>query len=138
MTAVRSASFPGPEWMERFARVLAGDPELRLVGRFFTCDILLDFETARYLVRLREGAVQEIVAEPGWDRPWTFALRAPRRVWERYLQPVPPPLYHHLFALLMRVPEFRLEGDTLAAAQNVRALARFCDLLRVVGGAAGG
>jgi hypothetical protein len=125
-------SFPAGEWMDRFARVVAEDPELRLVGRSFTCDVLLDFETARYLVRVQEGAVREIVAEPAWDRPWTFALRAPRRVWDRYLQPVPPPLYHHLFAMLMRVPEFRLEGNTLAAAQNIRALARFCELLRAV------
>ena len=125
--------FPTREWMERFVRLVATDPELRLVGRFFTCDVLLDFETARYLVRVQEGAIRELVEEPAWDRPWTFALRAPRHVWERFLQPVPPPLYHHLFAMLMRVPQFRLEGDTLAAAQNVRALARCCDLLRAVG-----
>jgi len=34
--------------------------------------------------------------------------------------------------MLMRVDEFRLEGDTLVAAQNIRALARMCDLMRVV------
>lgn len=125
-------SFPDPDWMQRYADAVNRDPELRLCGRFFTCDVLFDFESARYLVRVLEGTVCEVVPSPTYDRPWAFALRAPRAVWERYLQPVPPPLYHHIFAMLMRVPEFRLEGNTLAAAQNARALARMCDLMRAV------
>ena len=128
-------SFPASDWMARYVAALNGDPELRLVGGFFTCDVLLDFETVRYLVRVDGGTVREVVENPGYDRPWAFALRAPRHVWDRYLAPVPPPLYHHIFAMLMRVPEFRLEGDTLAAAQNIRALARMCDLMRAVPGA---
>mgnify|MGYP001581562146 FL=1 len=124
--------FPEPDWMKRYAEVVNQDPELRLVGRFFTCDVLLDFETARYLVRVLEGTVREVVPDPAFDRPWAFALRAPRAVWERYLQRVPPPLYHHIFAMLMRVREFKLEGDTLAAHQNIRALVRMCDLMRAV------
>ena len=126
-------NFPASDWMARYAAVVNGDPELRLVGGFFSCDVLLDFETVRYLVRVNAGSVPDVVENPGYDRPWAFALRAPRRVWERYLEPVPPPLYHHIFAMLMRVPEFRLEGDTLVAAQNIRALARMCDLMRGVG-----
>jgi hypothetical protein len=125
-------SFPASDWMTRYAAVVNEDAELRLVGRFFTCDVLLDFESVRYLVRMDGGRIREVVENPGYDRPWAFALRAPARVWERYLEPVPPPLHHHIFAMLMRVPEFRLEGDTLVAAQNVRALARMCDLMRVV------
>lgn len=125
-------TFPDPDWMHRYAEVVNGDPELRLIGKFFTCDFLLHFETARYLVRVLEGTVREVIPNPTFDRPWAFALQAPRSVWERYLQPVPPPLYHHLFAMLMRVPEFRLEGNTLAVAQNIRALARMCDLMRAV------
>lgn len=122
--------FPDREWMQRYVSVANADPELRLIGKFFTCDFLLDFETIRYLVRVADGAVRDVVPNPHFDRPWAFALRAPRTVWKKYLQPIPPPLYHHIFAMLMRVPEFRLEGNTLAAAQNIRALVRMCDLLR--------
>ena len=124
--------FPELGWMTRYVEVVNGDPELRLIGRFFTCDLLLDFEAARYLLRVLEGTIRDVVPSPGHDRPWQFALRAPRSVWEKYLQPVPPPLHHHLFAMLMRVPEFKLEGNTLTAAQNIRALARMCDLMRGV------
>lgn len=118
--------------MRRYAAVANADPELRLIGKFFTCDFLLDFEAVRYLMRVFEGRVRETVPDPHYDRPWAFALRGPRQVWEKYLQPIPPPLYHHIFAMLMRVPEFRLEGNTLAAMQNIRALVRMCDLLRSV------
>ncbi len=118
--------------MKRYAEVVNQDPEFRLVGKFFTCDFLLDFEAARYLVRVLEGTVREVVPAPTVDSPWAFALRAPRSVWDRYLQPVPLPLYHHIFAMLMRVPEFRLEGNTLVAHQNIRALVRMCDLMRAV------
>ena len=43
---------------------------------------------------------------------------------------LPPPLFNELFAMLMRVPEFKLEGDTLLAVQNARALQRFMSLMR--------
>lgn len=125
-------TFPDLGWMKRYVDVVNGDPELRLIGKCFTCDVCLDFEAARYLVRVVEGTILDVIPNPGHDRPWQFALRAPRSVWEKYLQPIPPPLYHHLFAMLMRVPEFRLEGNTLTAAQNIRALVRMCDLMRVV------
>ncbi len=124
--------FPDHAWMQRYARVVNEDAELRLVGSHFTCDFLLDFETIRYLVRVAAGSIREVIPQPSFDHPWAFAIRAPRSVWEKYLRPIPPPLYHHLFAMLMRVPEFRVEGNTLTAAQNIRALVRICDLLRIV------
>jgi len=43
-------NFPASDWMARYAAVVNGDPEIRLVGGFFSCDVLLDFETVRYLV----------------------------------------------------------------------------------------
>jgi len=43
---VPGMSFPASAWMARYVAALNGDPELRLVGGFFTCDVLLDFERA--------------------------------------------------------------------------------------------
>ena len=47
-------NFPASDWMARYAAVVNGDPEIRLVGGFFSCDVLLDFETVRYLVPVLE------------------------------------------------------------------------------------
>ena len=52
---------------------------------------------------------------------------------ERPLSPTPEPLYHDFFAMLMRVPGFVLEGDTLAAMQNARALHRAMNVMRTLG-----
>ncbi len=46
------------------------------------------------------------------------------------MSPQPPALYHDFFAMLMRVPAFVLEGDTLVAMQNARALHRMMNVMR--------
>jgi hypothetical protein len=42
-------------------------------------------------------------------------------------------LFHDFFAMLMRVPEFKLEGDGLIAMQNARALHRMMNIMRETG-----
>ena len=46
------------------------------------------------------------------------------------MSPSSPPLYHDFFAMLMRVPEFELDGNSLAAMQNARALHRMMNILK--------
>jgi hypothetical protein len=74
--------------------------------------------------------VASFVCSPRLDVPCAFGFRGAAAIWERYLAPVPPPLYHNVFAMLMRVPGFVLEGDTLVALQHARALLRAMTLLR--------
>jgi hypothetical protein len=42
-------------------------------------------------------------------------------------------LFHDFFAMLMRVPEFVLEGDGFVAMQNARALHRMMNIMRETG-----
>jgi hypothetical protein len=62
-----------------------------------------------------------------------FGFRAPVEVWRKFLSADPPPLFHDFFAMLMRVPEFVLEGDGLVAMQNARALHRMMNVMRETG-----
>ena len=62
-----------------------------------------------------------------------FGFRAPIEVWRKFLSADPPPLFHDFFAMLMRVPEFVLEGDGLVAMQNARALQRMMNVMRETG-----
>ena len=62
-----------------------------------------------------------------------FGFQAPVEVWRKFLSPNPPPLFHDFFAMLMRVPEFVLEGDGLMAMQNARALHRMMNIMRETG-----
>lgn len=129
-----ASGFPSPQWMAAFQERVNRDEELALIGHWFTTDFLFGAGETRYLLRVERGRLVEVLPEPRFDQPWSFALRAPVEHWEKFTQPVPPPLFNEVFAMLMRVPEFRLEGDTLVAAQNARALQRFMSLMRNVGG----
>ena len=66
------------------------------------------------------------------DAPCTFGFRASADVWRRFFSDPPEPLYHDVFAMLMRVPGFVLEGDTLVAMQHARALHRAMRVMRTI------
>jgi hypothetical protein len=113
--------FPSPEWMAAFQQVVNSDEELAVIGNWFTIAFLFQAGDAQFLFRVERGRLVEIVPSPRFDQPWTFALRAPAEHWRNFIKP-------------LRVPEFKLEGNTLAAMQNARALQRFMSLMRAVGG----
>jgi hypothetical protein len=123
-------TFPDSAWLDAFQRRVNSDPEMQAIGDWFTAAISLTFGDDRYLLHLDKGKIASIVSKPGLDQPADFGFRAPLDTWRRFLSPKPPPLYHDFFAMLMRVPEFVLEGDSLAAMQNARALHRMMNLMR--------
>ena len=61
--------------------------------------------------RVDRGQIVDVNAAPRIDSRSVFGFRAPLEVWRRFVSPNPPPLFHDFFAMLMRVPEFVLEGD---------------------------
>lgn len=123
---------PTPEWMDRFRDTVNQDAELNLIGEWFTTDFKLSFEGNDYLLKVRGGQIEEILHAPRFDAPAQFSLRAPMSVWRKFINPDPEPLYHDFFAMLMRVPEFEVDGDSLAAMQNARALHRMMNILRTM------
>jgi hypothetical protein len=125
--------YPGLAWLERFQTHANADPELCVIGDWFTTAFGLTFGESRYALKVERGRISEIVAAPRLDTRVLFGFRAPVAVWRKFLSPQPPPLYHDFFAMLMRVPEFVLEGDGLIAMQNARALHRMMNVMREVG-----
>jgi hypothetical protein len=117
-------------WLESFRDRVNADPEMKLIGRWFTTPISLSFGEIRYVLHIAEGRIGEIVANPRIDVRAAFGFHAPVEVWRKFLSTRPPPLYHDFFAMLMRVPEFVIEGDSLLAMQNARALHRMMNLMR--------
>lgn len=119
--------------MAAFAARANADPELRITGRKFFVDFSVTFDEVRYVLQVKEGRIERVLAAPRFDVRTQFGIRAPMRVWSKFLDPDPPPLFHDFFAMLMRVPDFVLDGDTLVAMQNARALHRMMNLMRGVG-----
>ena len=121
---------PSLEWMEKYRDAVNADPEMAVVGDWLTVDFKISFEGSDFLLSVRSGRIVDIVSNPRFDRPAAFTMRAPMSVWNKFVSPNPPPLYHDFFAMLMRVDEFELDGDTLAAMQNARALHRMMNILK--------
>jgi len=125
-----SALFPEIAWMESYRDRVNEDPEMEVIGGWFTTSIAFTFGERRYVVRVERGRITDINAAPRVDARSAFGFRAPLAVWIKFVSPDPPALYHDFFAMLMRVPEFVLEGDALVAMQNARALQRMMNLMR--------
>ena len=125
--------YPGLTWLAHYRERVNADPELKVIGDWFTTTFALAFGDSRYALKVEKGCIVDIVVAPMFDVRTLFGFRAPVEVWRKFLSPNPPPLFHDFFALLMRVPEFVLEGDVLVAMQNARALHRMMNIMRETG-----
>lgn len=121
------------EWLARFRDRVNADPEMAVIGDWFTAAFSLSCGDRRCVVRFEQGKLVETIVSPRVDTRCAFGFRASEEIWSRFLSPVAEPLYHDFFAMLMRVPGFVLEGDTLAAMQNARALHRAMNVMRTLG-----
>lgn len=127
------SDYPGVSWLTQYRDRVNGDPELNVIGDWFNATFSLTFGGNRYALKIDRGKIADIIASPRLDVRVAFGFAAPVEVWKKFLSPNPPPLFHDFFAMLMRVPEFRLEGDSLAAMQNARALHRMMNIMRETG-----
>jgi hypothetical protein len=119
-------------WLDRVRERVNADPELQLIGNWFTTAFSLTSGDQRCIVRFERGRIVQTFPSPRLDVRCAFGFRASPEIWARFFAAVPEPLYHDFFAMLMRVPGFVLEGDTLVAMQHARALHRAMNVIRTV------
>ena len=120
-------------WLKSFQERVNADPEMQVIGDWLTTALSLTCGDRRCIVRFERGKLVEVVSSPRIDVRCSFGFRASPDIWSKFLSPVPEPLYHDFFAMLMRVPGFVLEGDTLIAMQHARTLHRAMNLMRTIG-----
>jgi hypothetical protein len=108
---------------------MKSDPELSVVGRFFTCDLLLGSGDRRFLLHFQDGNLAEIVPDPLPVIPWQVEIKAPEETWDKFLQNPPPPMFHDVWAAVW-LGHMTLEGDTKVLMQNHLAVWRTLKLLR--------
>ena len=109
MTDVIDAFDPTAAFMDLAARV-NDDEFLVHRGRFLTGDILVEIGDVPFIVAIDKGKVAAVERGPFPLRPWVFAVRGSEEGWRGFWQPIPPPQFHDIFALVKR-GHFRLEGD---------------------------
>jgi hypothetical protein len=122
-------------WLKRFEERVNADREMHVIGDWFTTAFSLSCEDRRCIVRFDRGRLVEFTVSPRLDVRCVFGFRASREIWTRFFSKDPEPLYHDFFAMLMRVRGFVLEGDTLAAMQNARALHRTMNIMKAAAAA---
>jgi hypothetical protein len=85
------------------------------------------------LVRMNRGKVEGLFIDPGpLDERYQFAIRASPDTWKNFSLPMPPPMFHGIWAATFR-SGMKLEGDILVLMQNLRELTRHLELLRQTG-----
>lgn len=110
---------------DELAERVNGNARLVARGRHVSAVMLLDAEADSVLVRIQDGAVVAVEKAPALMPAFTFALRAPREAWAKFLSAKPPVGYTDIFAL-QRKRLLRLEGDLRPFMAN---LLYFKDLL---------
>jgi len=119
-------------WLTQLQSTINNDAEMGIIGDWFTVAMSLSGDRDRCVLRFERGRLVHTISTPRLDTPCAFGFRASDEIWRRFFANPPEPLYHDIFAMLMRVPGFVLEGDTLVAMQHARALHRAMRVMRTV------
>ena len=120
-----------PEFLAALQEAARGDAEL---GAFaanaeFRFRLLVGGKAAD--ISFAGNGELEIATGGAGGRP-DFALQAPAKVWAKFFSLPPPAPYHAIYAMKMRVPEFRVEGDEMKLAQHAHLVRRVLEVGREV------
>lgn len=113
-----SAFPPAAAWRAACAR----DATLSAWAGPWSVCFAIAVDGAPTVVALEEGRVTAGAAIPA------FTLEAPASVWAKFLEPIPPRHHHGLFAMLYRVPAFRVDGDQLTLMQHAHVVRRVLEI----------
>lgn len=87
---------------EALPALVNADADLVRRGRFLSCDFKLGIGPLPLVVSIVHGEVAAVTGGPFLLRPWLFALDAAPSTWSQFLEPVPAPGVHDIFALSKR------------------------------------
>jgi hypothetical protein len=96
--------------LDTIAAIVNADARLVERGRFVDTTFMIAIDGADTLIRIQEGRVTKVTPGPFITPNYSFALRAPRAVWDKFWQPLPPPGLTVVFALVIQ-KLMRVEGD---------------------------
>jgi hypothetical protein len=106
-----------------------GDALLARFGRDLSLALIVGDGELDWLVEIERGAVVRVTRGPLVMPRSDLRLRAASETWARFLEPVPPPGYHDLFAM-RRYRRIQVEGDIRLMSAYLFYLKRLFALLR--------
>jgi hypothetical protein len=124
--------FLNPGQLERLRQDINQDAEFKLAARYMSEDILLEVDNSRCIVKVHDGAIQEINPDPFSNEHWSFGIKATSGSWDKLLQSSPPPFYTGLNAAMMR-GNLQITGHIEAAFAYLWAMNRMLDIMKQSG-----
>jgi hypothetical protein len=99
-----------PPMIDKIPAFVNADARLVHRGRFVDTTFMIAVDDDYTLVRIDAGRVTSVTHGPFITPNYSFALRAPRAVWDRFWQPLPPRGFTDVFALVKQ-KLMKVEGD---------------------------
>lgn len=106
-----------------------GDALLARYGRDLELALIVGDGDLDWLVEIEDGKVTRVTRGPLVMPRSDLRLRAASDTWARFLEPVPPPGYHDLFAM-RRYRRIQIEGDIRLMSAYLFYIKRLFELLR--------
>jgi hypothetical protein len=126
------------EAIDRFAGIANSDAWLVHRARHLDTSFLLGAGDTLCLVRIHRGRIDRVDRGPFVMPRWAFALKGSADAWARFWEPVPPPGFHDLMALI-KTRRLVLEGDQHPFFANLRYFKELLALPRTfIGEGSGG
>ncbi len=121
--------FMNPKETEAIQDYVNADPEFRIAAAHMMTNVLLQVGESRCVVKVREGRISELLAEPVFAQTYAFYVKGSEDAWAKFLQPVPPPFYNGVFSAMIR-QNFEVGGSLEEAFSDFWPLTRMLDLFR--------
>jgi len=104
---------------ETLANQVNSDASLVRLGRGLTGAFMIQVGETEHHIAIEAGRVTAVEQGPFRMRGWSFAIRAPREVWEVFWQTHPPAGFHDIFAM-SRFGHCTVEGDVDVLLSHLR------------------
>lgn len=120
-----------PEWMTAWQEAVNRDRAMEYMRHFMDADFVIGFGDTEYLVSVRDGNVERVSDQWTIQDTWDFTLRGPRESWEKFIEPVPPPMYNDIWAMAHPLHgRLRMEGNVKVLWQHLRSVTWMLDHMR--------
>jgi len=113
---------------DAFVRSVNSDPEFALAGRYLNGAVKLEMGGDAVLLTFRDGKLSKL-SEPTLFDSADVVIRGSEDDWREFLQPVPKPFYHDMFAAVVR-HGFEWSGDMVTLFAYYGAFRRMFDVMR--------
>ncbi len=113
---------------QTFMDAVNRDGEFLISARFFDGSLKLHFDDDALMLRFREGRLASITT-PSLFETATIVIKGPAASWRAFLEPVPRPFFHDMFAAIVR-RGFEWSGDAESFFAYYGAFRRIFQLMR--------